>query len=484
MSIKMFNNLADDLREHLRRLEQANLVTKVEGADWNLEIGTICELHSERKAPTALLFDKIKGYPEGWRLLTHDIFWPKQFRVSLGAPQEATANEIVYELTELFNKFKPVPPKEVKTGPILENVLEGDDVDLFKFPTPKWHERDGGRYMGTGHCVITRDPDTGYVNLGTYRNMIQDKNTLAWYTAPGKDAEITRKKYWEKGEDCPVAITFGQEPILYNFSTYPLPFGVPELDMCGYLKGKPIEVIKGDVTGLPIPATAEIAIEGFAPPKEKESREEGPFGEWTGYYGGGVKMEPVIHVKKLYYRNNPILHCMALNRSDPGLHPISLMVPILRMQLEAAGITGIKDIGGHGRAGGPIIVVSLKQQYLGHAQQVAHCTASLMRKGATVGKYIIVVDDDIDPTDWEQVLWAMCFRVDPGVQVHLLPPQTNSPLDPSHSPEKRAKGDFTSSKVVINACKPYHWIDKFAPVNTARPELKKAAMEKFGYLWK
>src|SRR5690606_12611153 len=137
---------------------------------------------------------------------------------------------------------------------------------------PKWHEHDGCRYIGTGCVVIQKDPDSGWVNLGTYRVAVHDETTAGLYISPGKHGRRIMEKYWAKGEACPVAISVGQEPMLFIVSGLEAPEGVSEYDVVGGLRGEPTQVIESEFTGLPIPATAEIVIEGEVPPGE--TREE------------------------------------------------------------------------------------------------------------------------------------------------------------------------------------------------------------------
>lgn len=475
----------DDLREYIRLLEKADWLKKVEGADWNLEIGTICEINSEHNGP-ALLFDKIKDYPEGYRLLTHFIFKPKKVqRLAFGFPDDMPDKEIIRDWKDKLQNYKPMPRVEVKKGPILENVLTGNDIDMFKFPAPFWHEQDGGRYIGTGIVSINRDPEEGFVNMGTYRVMIHDKDTLGYFQSPSAHGDVIRQKYWAKGQDCPVVMCFGQDPMVYAASTFQLPWGCEELDFAGYIKGRPVEVIKDDVTGLPIPATAEIAIAGFAPPPEKESRKEGPFGEWTGYYASEPAKRPLVRVKKVYYRNNPILCGAPLNKAEPAWYEIPIhCAPSIWERLLAIGMYGIQGVWSYGRGNRTIAVISLKQSYLGHAQQVGTLAAAVCRGSAMAGKFTIVVDEDIDPSNWDEVAWALSTRVDPDTAIDILHGHLNTPLDPSIPPEKRAKGDYTSSRVVINACRPYHWIKEFPQVISSSPEMRRQVQEKFGYLFK
>jgi 4-hydroxy-3-polyprenylbenzoate decarboxylase len=359
--------------------------------------------------------------------------------------------------------------------------LKEEEVNILKFPTPKWHEKDGGRYIGTGVVTITKDPEEGWINCGTYRVMIQDEKTLAFYSSVGKHAVIAREKYWGKGENCPVVMCFGQDMLLFAMSTMQLPWGMSELEAAGYIKNKPIEVIRGPLTGLPIPATAEIVIEGFSPPPAVDSRPEGPFGEWTGYYASGSRNEPIVHLKAIYHRNDPILHGQPPVKPPANTwYPIPLHTAVtLWNRLEVAGMPGIKGVYVHGPGNRIIAVVSIKQSYLGHAKQVGTLASTMLSGGACSGRYIIVVDEDIDPADWESVMWALTTRCNPEDSIDLVRGFLTSPLDPMLPPEKREKRDFTTAKVIINACRPYHWMKDFPPVNRASDELRRKILDRW-----
>ena len=469
------------LRDFIQTLLKKGELKIVEGADWNLEIGTINEMAAELKG-SALLFDNIKDYPKGYRIISNILHREDFQKIAFDIPEELGALEAVRYWKEKWNKFSPISPEEVNKGVVMENIMEGDKIDVLRFPVPKWHELDGGRYIGTGVVTITRDPVEGWINMGTYRVMVQDEKTLGFYASPGKHAVIMREKYWAKGESCPVVMCFGQEPILFGVSTMPLPWGVSEFDMCGHLRGKPVEVIIGKETGLPIPAAAEIAIEGFSPPPSVEGRPEGPFGEWTGYYASGRRDEPVVKIKRVYFRDDPIIH-----GQPPIKPPVNTWFPIplhtaasLWTQLEKLGMQEIKGVYVHGPGNRIIAVISLKQRYLGHAKQVATLAGAILQGGACTGRYIITVDEDIDPSNLEEVLWAVCTRCDPEKYIDIVPGFLTSPLDPVIPPEKREKKDFTTSKVFINACRPYHWRDKFPYVNMASEELREKVRKKFG----
>jgi 4-hydroxy-3-polyprenylbenzoate decarboxylase len=167
----------DDLRALIDALDKAGNLKRIDGAHWNLEIGTINEILALQNG-SAALFDKIPDYPKGYRVLTNAFQNQKGQKIAFGMDEQASSTEIIKDWADKFMKLKPLPPKYVSTGPIMENVISGQDINILKFPVPKWHEMDGGRYIGTANCVISKDPDEDFYNVGTYRQMVQNENTL------------------------------------------------------------------------------------------------------------------------------------------------------------------------------------------------------------------------------------------------------------------------------------------------------------------
>ncbi|MBI4334309.1 MAG: UbiD family decarboxylase [Chloroflexi bacterium] len=472
-----------DLRGFVRRLQSLNEIKIIEGADWDLEIGAITELVSERNGP-ALLFDNIKNYPSGYRIATNLLATPKRMAAAFGFPSELPAVEVARRMKDRFTELKPVTPVYVQTGPVLENVYGEGKIDLLRFPAPRWHEADGGRYLGTGDMVIMREPGGGWVNVATYRVQLHDSNTLGLFIAPGHQGHIIRQSYWAQGKSCPVAVVFGAHPLVWMPSFLAVPWGVEEYSIAGGLLGQPVRLVTGEYTGLPIPAEAEIVIEGECPPREVESREEGPFGEWTGYYGSGSRKEAVIRVKRVMHRTDPII------LGAPPLKPPSTVTSVnvvgaadVWRELELLGIPGIRGVW-QMRAGGAHLlrVISIEQKYAGHAKQAAMAAMS-GAEGADHGGFVIVVDDDIDPSNQEEVLWAMSTRCDPATSMEVITGCWSSPLDTTIAPDRKAKGDFTNSRAIILACRPYHWRKEFPKVNRASDELRALTMAKWQHLF-
>jgi 4-hydroxy-3-polyprenylbenzoate decarboxylase len=369
-----------DLRGFIQETEKIEELKIVEGADWRSEIGAVTFLAKETKNNPALLFQKIKDYPKEYRVLTNAAHSLNRLALIVRMTMDNTPMEFIKSWKERIKTIDLVPPKKVKDGPVLENVQKGKDIDIFKFPTPKWYELDGGRYIGTGDIVITRDPDEGWVNLGVYRVMIHDKNTLAFYISPGKHGRIHREKYFNRKQNCKVAISLGHDPLLTLVGGTEMPYGVCEYDYAGGICGRPIEVIEGEYTGLPIPAHAEIAIEGEG--CFDEFRLEGPFGEWTGYYASSTRNEPVIKIKNVMHRDNPIL--LGYPPTRMGTTPI-LRAALIWNELELMGVPDIRGVWCHPSAGHRLFtIISIKQRYPGHAKQTA-ALASQCHAGAYIG---------------------------------------------------------------------------------------------------
>ena len=473
--------LYDDLRSWIDQARKLGEVRDVAGATWEEEIGMATELlHLSDSAP-AVLFDKIPGYPKGYRVLTN-FFGGKRMNMTLGFPTEFSRVELSNEFNKAFQEAKLMTYEFVKNGPILENVQRGDKVNVLSFPVPFWHENDGGRYIGTGSYDITQDPDEGWVNLGTYRVMVHDEKSVGFYISPGKHGRIHRDKYMARNQPMPVAVVVGNEPLLFLMACNEVPYGISEYEFAGALRGKPYPVIRGEVTGLPIPANAEIVLEGFVDPKKR--RREGPFGEWTGYYASDVRDEPVLDIKAIYHRNNPIILGCPPNRPPDELARYRAVIRsgLLKQELEKAGLSGIKAVWAH-EAGSSrmLLVIAIEQRYGGHATQVGH-VASQCHVGAYAGKYVIVVDDDIDVSNLEEVIWAMLTRSDPATSIDIIHNTWSSALDPRIHPDDKAKGKLTNSRAIIDATRPYEWRDRFPMVNMSSPERARKAREKFSYL--
>lgn len=462
-----------DLREWIQRVKESGELRCINGADWNLEIGALTEVAARGPLAPAILFDHIKDYPVGYRVLVGTIESLKRAALTTNLPTDIKRNDFIAAWRERLNNPRLIPPRYMDRGPILENVFTGKDIDILKLPVPKWHELDGGRYVGTAHVVFTQDPDEGWVNMGVYRVMVHDRDRLALYISPGKHGRIHRQKSFDQGKPLKVAISFGQDPLLFLLASRALPWGLQELDHAGGIKGEPIEVIRGEFTGLPIPAAAEVAVEGEVMPDEFQ--EEGPFGEWTGYYASGERKEPVLRIKSLMHRNDPIITGSPPFRPQPGADSCSALIraAFIWDSMDKAGVPDVRGVACYQNRF--FTVVSIKQRYPGHARQAA-VVANQCQTGAYLSRYVVVVDEDIDVTDINDVLWAMCTRVDPEKSIEIIRRCWSGPLDPIIP--KGEKG--LSSRALIDACRPYEWMGDFPPVSGASKDLKERVVKKYG----
>jgi len=469
----------NDLRNWAERAEEIGELKVIEGADPNLEVGTIVQINAKNEGP-ALLFNKLKGHKNGFRILTNSMANIRLLNLTFGLPIEADLPEAIGTLSENASKWaekaKDFPVKQVTSGPILENIEEGEAVDLNKFPVPLWHELDGGKYIGTGVGVLTRDPDTGELNMGCYRVQQHDSKTVGFYISPGKHGRMHRDKYFERGEPCPVVMFFGFDPLSFALSATEVQSGIFELDYLGAIRDERVAVIEGKRTGLPIPANAEIAIEGFANPEERIF--EGPFGEWTGTYASKAREEPIVRVETLYYRNDPILLGSPPAKgtySDFGFFRSVWRSALLYSEIMKTGIPNVKGVFCPSFGGSrQFIVVSIKQAYPGHATEVGH-VASQTRAGAYIGKYVVVVDDDINPYDMDDVMWAVCTRSEP-LEIDMIKRAWSGPLDPRI---RKPTDNYHNSRGIIYAVKPYEWKDDFPPTAVASEGLMEDAFTKW-----
>lgn len=471
-----------DIRGYMKMLQEQGELLEIEGADTDLEIGCIAEMMCERRGP-ALLFDKIRGYQPGYRVASN-FFQSKEGvgAPAYGLPSNLKGLSLLKAWREKIKNFRPIAPREVGDGAVMENVMKGDAIDITKFPTPKWNEFDGGRYIGTGCVEILQDPDTGYINTGCYRVQIHDKNKVGLYISPGAHGRIILEKNMKKGKPTPIAVSFGGELSTFIATTFPAKWGISEYGLAGYLRGEPVDVIRGPITGLPIPANEEIVIEGEILPNDEML--EGPFGEWCGYYAHGALPEPVIRIKAIYHRDNPIIHGYPVRKPPVGM-AISTITRSAAIwdELEGAGLTGIKGVW-QMKSGGPhfCTIVAINQQYGGHAKQVALAAAGV-QSASYAQRLVIVVDDDIDITDTGEVMWAVCSRCDPKEDMHTISNTWSTYLDPRIEPERKEAHDVTTSKALIVACKPYKWKERFPKTMRFTDDYREKVLQKWSSIF-
>jgi phenylphosphate carboxylase beta subunit len=460
------------MRDFIAGAEEGGQLKRISAeVDWNLELSHIAKLNEEKSGP-ALLFENIKGYDSP--LITSVCTTTQRLSLIMGQPLDSSLVDLYAAWAKLGENL--IEPRWVQSSeaPCKENVMMDDEIDLFKFPVPKFYPLDGGRYFGTAHFVITKDPDTGWVNLGTYRLQLLDKNHLGTQFIKGKHSDIMLKKYKAMGKPMPVAVVVGCDPLLFILGAARVSTFVSEYDVAGALRGEAVEVVKGETVDLPIPAHAEIVVEGEV--DADKFMDEGPFGEYTGYYSGvGANPRNYLDVKCITYRNNPVFWSTTVGRAVTDTHMTMALSygAALWQQLLAMKIPGLKAVycppEGSGRF---LAIISMKQMYPGHADQVLTATIST-EMGAYGLKTVIVVDEDIDPWDLPRVLYALSFRFQPN-RSQVIKRGRSTPLDPSLPIETR---DITG-RLLLDATIPYDWKHKPIPI-----ELDKEMVERVKGRW-
>jgi UbiD family decarboxylase len=475
-----YNRTHNDLREFLERADRLGEVKKISGASAELEMAGISEMFGIEKSdnPPALLFDAVPGYKKGFRVVWGAGNSRQRCALTYGFPEPKHTMDLIQAYRDRMHAgFTHIPPVTVKDGPILENVDRDDAVDLLKFPAPRVHEIDGGRYLGTHDLVIMRDPETGWVNVGTYRVQVYDRNTVGLWISPGKHGRLIREKYFAKGLPCPVAISVGTDPLLFITAGNEIDYGVDEFSYAGGHRGRPFEVIASELHGLPIPARDEIVLEGEIMPDDV--RTEGPFGEFTGYYASGEQRQPAVRIRRVYHRNDPIV-----TTARPGRPPHDFIyaksvskAATIWDEMEKAGLPGIHGVWSHEAGGARMFnIVSIQQMYPGHARQAGHLAFSC-HAGNYLGRWVIVVDDDIDPTNIFDVIWAMSTRCDPAIDIDIVGKAWSGPLDPM-----LPKGQVENTRAIVDACRPWSRKDSFPPIAAASEEVMKNTYAKWRHL--
>ena len=471
-----------DVREWIEEVEKIGELCRVTAeVDPDVEMGTLNYMNGRKKEQPVLFFENPKGYKTGKILFNPIGSSLNRLAITFRTDPGQRALDLVRYIKGHFEKIPPVYLKE-EEAPIFENVLTGSQIDLTQYPVPKHWRHDGGPYIGTGDIIITQDPDSGRYNVGTYRNMLMDKDKVGFFTSPGKGGGMDREKWWAKGKPMPVVAVFGVDPLLTVLGSTGFGNNESEFDYFGGFSGEPVKLVKGRVTGMPIPAFAEFAVEGYVYPDESMRLSEGPFGEFTGYYGKPAAMAPYIKVEAIYHRNDPIFTA-AMMADKPGACEQALFLGTMRSgkiwrDMEAAGVPAIQGVWSPpvAEGGWGMTVISIKQMYAGHAQQAAMAAAGCAG-GGFYSKFYWVVDEDVDPSDMDEVLWAASTRCRCSEDIQIINNTWSTPLDPSKNPpELRPSG----SKVFIFAVKEYRYINQYAQ----RTGITKEDYEKAAARWK
>ncbi len=464
-----------DLREFIELVDQLGALRRIEGADPRFEIGGITEVAAGLPECPALLFDRIKGHRSGYRVFSNATTNVQRAALALGLDPTLRPLDALKAWMEKRKALQPIPPVSVKTAAFGENSQAGTDVDIARFPAPIWHRHDGGPFIGSGSIVVMRDPDDGWINASIYRVQVHGRNKVTvQFDHGGRHGAIIAKKYWDRGDSCPVAVVHGEDPALFIAGFEYLPDGRSEYEFAGSIKGTPIKVCAGPHTGLPLPASAEIVFEGRLLPMSEATLPEGPFGEFTGYYAAAARPGPVMEVTAIHHRSDPIL------LGSPPLKPprfhfgLPFRAATIWSDLEAAGITDVTGVWQH--VSQLMTVVALRQRYDGHAKRAGLVAAA----HSYMARIVVVVDDDIDPSNLADVMWAVTTRCEPSENIDVLRNAWSSALDPRIAPADKERGVTAHSKAIIEACRPFAWRDQFPTPSALSADEARAIEAKWG----
>lgn len=472
-----------DVREFVSRLERDGEAQRIdEEVDWNLEVGAIVRRSNEADLP-APFFQKVKGYPSGYSIFGSPLGNQRRIAIAMDMEPNMPIREIIEEYIK--GKQHPIKPVLISDGPCKENIHLGDEVDLLEFPVPMVHSGDGGRYIGTFHLTITKDPDSDWVNWGMYRHMLHNKNTVAIEASPQTHLGTQRtQRYEARNRAMEVAIAIGVEPISTFCSAAGIPYGVSEVDIAGSIRGEPIELIKCETVDLEVPATAEIVIEGEIRPNE--TMDEGPFGEYTGYRVAERAPRPIIHVKAVTHRNNPIftMSCMGIPVDDNAAITSVDMAADFLETLRGRGlpVTGVSVFP---ETCSLLAVVGIKAPYSNVAAEIAR-----VLWGSRLGRempYIIVVDEDVDPFNMAQVFHALASKCHPYRGIVRLEHDVGSVYMPWA--DRTERQNLVGAKAYFDCTWPLGWdasevpqkcsFEKIYPLEIQQKALAK--WKKYGY---
>jgi len=441
-----------DVREYIEALEKHGEAIRIkEEVDWDLEASAITRLAYQLEAPAPIM-ENIKDYPG--QTLAGGLF--ATFRRAAIAIGEDPDQHISKTLDVYHRRSRhPIKPIIVDEAPCQENVVTGDQVNLFDLAAPYVHDGDGGRYLGTWQFVATPDYDTDWINWGMYRQMVHNENTLGGLLLPMQDIGIMfYGKYVPNNKPMPWAAVIGTDPLVTAVSAAPYGRGRSEVDWAGGLRLEPVELVKCVTQPLYVPANAEIIIEGLVYPGD-ERIYEGPFGEYSGYRTSPRMPRVAYRVTAITYRTNPIncIACMGVPTDDADIIASILVRSDILNILESNGIpvTGV-HLPPQGVS--HIAVVSVKKPY----PNMANLLASLIFGSKNTGLYVqqlIVCDEDVDVYDMDQVIHVLATKMHPRRSITFYDNQPAFPLAPWLSYEERLKGNTT--KMVYDCTWPLDW---------------------------
>ena len=411
----------DDLRSFLTALdEQGQLLRVTDEVAPEPDVAAAANAVSRMgEAAPALYFDNITGFTSARIAMNVHGSWANH-ALALELPKDTGAKAQVQEFIRRWDRF-PVTPQWRENPPWARNTMTGADVDLFTvLPLVRLNDGDAGFYIDKA-AVVSKDPDdpenSGKQNVGIYRIQVKGKARLALQPVPVHDIALQLSKAEARGEDLPVAITIGNDPVISIVAATPMRYDENEYELAGALRGESAPIAPAPLTGLPVPWGSEVVIEGVIEGRVREI--EGPFGEFTGHYSGGRRM-PVIRVDRISYRTDPIFEHLYLGMPPTEIDYLgaaNTCAPIYRqLKADFPEVRAVNAMYTHGL----VVIVSTAKRYGGFAKSVGLRVLSTPH-GLGYAATVIVVDEDVDPFNLPQVMWALSTKMNPGHDLITIP---------------------------------------------------------------
>ncbi|KAH8664737.1 putative 3-octaprenyl-4-hydroxybenzoate carboxy-lyase [Xylariales sp. PMI_506] len=469
-----------DFRTFIEVLRHDNDLAEINDVvDPHLEVGAIVRRVSEvnDKAP---LFNHVLGSKNGlWRMFGNaaSLRHGKRDRFgriarSLGLPAEASWKEICQKW-QSAKRMDPIPPRVQATGPCKQNKIFGDDIDLQKLPAPLLHQGDGGKYIQTYGIHVLQDPSKSWVNWSIFRGMVHDKNRIVCLVVNGQHNSKMREKWLAEGKtEIPWALALGVPPAASLAAAMPVPQGVSECDFVGALVGKPLDLVKCELSDLLVPANAEIVMEGTF--SLTDNALEGPFEDFLAIsFDNDQHMQPLFTVKAITYRNDAILPVSVPGRITDESHTTAALASAEVLDLCQEHKLPIIDACSPLESYGTWCALKVDIEKLGkigtNPDDFCKKLGDLVfnHKSTFLMNRIFLVGDDVDVQSFENVIWAFATRCRPGSSEYKFDEVPGFFLTPymSHGGRDPRRG----GKMISNCLLPMEYEGKrtFRPVSFA-----------------
>jgi vanillate/4-hydroxybenzoate decarboxylase subunit C len=424
----------DDLRSFLQTLDEHGQLLRITEEvlpepDIAAAANAACRLGD---AAPALYFDDVRGFTSARIAMNVHGSWANH-ALALGMDMASSTKDQVDEFIRRWAKF-PIEPEWRENPPWAENTVAGEDINLFDvLPLVRLNDGDGGFYIDKA-AVVSKDPDdeesVGKQNIGIYRIEVKGKRKLALQPVPMHDIAQHLRKAEERGEDLPIAITLGNDPVISIVAATPMEYDQNEYELAGALRGAPAPIARAPLTGLPVPWGSEVVIEGVIEGRKREI--EGPFGEFTGHYSGGRNMT-VIRIEKISYRTDPVFEHLYLGMPWTEIDYLmgaNTCVPMYeQLRREFPEVQAVNAMYTHGL----VVIVSTKKRYGGFAKAVGMRVLTTPH-GLGYAATVIVVDEEVDPFNLPQVMWALSTKMNPAGDLIVVPNLSVLELAPQANP--------------------------------------------------